>query len=288
MVDQASPERSEDYTLSDPDSSGNSVESTIHVATHPPNMGLKRKRRVVAIDSESEEGTISPVATKSKRDESVDNEKKDDSSLQAPGLYDESATASSPLSMKGEENGGGYGEGQGNWDINTSTIQGLVSLMDKNGKDEQRRRLNAERKLLHTQRSLSDARRRLSNEQRAHAEADSKIQDLSRQVTEYKQVIEASRDAKTASQERETKLKEDNAELRLQCDIKDKRLAEAKSKHETNHMAIERLERRTASPEEVAQLRETIAEQKRAITALQGTLKEKEDQLNVIQGTFKR
>ncbi|KAK8080284.1 hypothetical protein PG997_008102 [Apiospora hydei] len=295
MVDQASPKQPEDLiTLSD---SEESVHSTIRVATRMPNLRSKRKRRAVALDSDSEESTISPNNIKSNRDESVNKEMKNNSSSQTPDVEHNPATVTNTPTISGHHDDGGEGEGEDeeNWDINTSTIQGLVGLMDKSGKKDHRRRLNAERKLSDAQQALSDMQHQLADAQLARAEAGSKSQGLSLQVAEYKQVIEASKNAEKAGQEREARLKEDNTELRLQCDIKDKRFAEAKLKHEMNRMVIERLQRSTATPEEVAQLRKTIAKQEREsaedktkIATMQQMLDEKEKHLSIIQGTFKK
>ncbi|KAK7956457.1 uncharacterized protein PG986_005679 [Apiospora aurea] len=253
-----------------------------------PNLRSKSKRRAIVLDSDSEESTVSPNGIKSNKDESVDKEMKDDSSSQTPAVEHNSATASNTLTINDHHDDGGEGEDEENWDINTSTIQGLVGLVDKSGKKEHRRRLNAERK-------LSDAQQQLSDAQRARTEAESKNQDLYLQVAEYQQALEAAEDAESERRERGTKLKGDNAELRLQCDIKDKRLVEAKWKHEANRIAIERLQGSTATPDEVAQLRKTIAKQEREsaddkakIAMMQKMVDEKEHQLSKILGTFKK
>ncbi|KAK8042394.1 hypothetical protein PG994_012877 [Apiospora phragmitis] len=280
MVDQTRSEQSRDYTLADSD---DSAESTIHVATSvPKSMRLRKKRKIVASESNNEESTVAPDNMSSDRDESED-EMGGNTSSQAPGLADDSATASGPP-ITHVDNGGDHYDSQRIWNVNISLIQGLVELVDKDGREEMQRHLNTKQKLSNTQRDLSKTQQELSNERQGHSEAKSEIKELARQVAEYKHSKESlEKDAK-ASQARGARLESDE-NLRQDFDCETKRLREmVRWKHETVDLELEQLKSITTMPEEAARLRKTIDEQNRELARLQTALNERDETLQQMRG----
>lgn len=213
-----------------------SAESTVVVNTDNCHAASRKKRRQLTQSDSEGEGSHTPgkesehensIVSPTQQPMDIVQDEKHDSALKRDesSLLVQNHESNSPTDYGGEP----Y------WGLNTSAIQGLVSLMDKAGREEQQQRIEAERKLAVAETALASARLDLADERKAHGDTKSRTKRLQLELDEYKKTKE---DCDHEHSKHKADIEQRNEELRRQ-------LQTAIDEHDSERKTVARL--RTAA-----------------------------------------